>query len=169
MNLFGRIFPHENAGGPVKRGDFMINEMIKGIDKIREYEKHAQTSPPPGIIGSRDGGRAVKNWELVFEEQLIPLVSRARNANDLESCLAVLIETLFGRAGDEANKENFRQKMESHIRKATDFASRQRGAIEFLRVIKKLRITLAAEALRKQQEGLKRGDDDGQHMVPAGV
>jgi len=41
MNTFARLFPHINAGGPVKRGDFMQNEMMKGIDLMREAERRA--------------------------------------------------------------------------------------------------------------------------------
>jgi hypothetical protein len=41
MNTFARQFPNPNAGGPVKRADFMQNEMMKGIDLMREAEKRA--------------------------------------------------------------------------------------------------------------------------------
>ena len=36
MNSFARQFPHENAGGPVKRADFMQHEMIKGIEMVAQ-------------------------------------------------------------------------------------------------------------------------------------
>ncbi len=39
MNSFARTFPHDNAGGPVKRADFMQNEMIKGIDIMRRVAR----------------------------------------------------------------------------------------------------------------------------------
>jgi ribosomal protein S21 len=39
MNIFARLFPHDNAGGPVKRADFIQNEMMKGIDSMRELER----------------------------------------------------------------------------------------------------------------------------------
>jgi hypothetical protein len=39
MNTFARLFPHPNAGGPVKRADFIQNEMMKGIDIMREAER----------------------------------------------------------------------------------------------------------------------------------
>lgn len=39
MNAFARSFPHPNAGGPVKRGDFMVSEMMQGIEVIRDAEK----------------------------------------------------------------------------------------------------------------------------------
>jgi hypothetical protein len=42
MNAFARLFPHAQAGGPVKRADFMISEMIQGIDMIRDMEKRYQ-------------------------------------------------------------------------------------------------------------------------------
>lgn len=41
MNTFARLFPHPNAGGPVKRADFMQSEMMKGIDIMREAERRA--------------------------------------------------------------------------------------------------------------------------------
>jgi hypothetical protein len=34
--------PHPKAGGPVKRADFMISEMLQGIDMIRDIEKRFQ-------------------------------------------------------------------------------------------------------------------------------
>jgi hypothetical protein len=39
MNAFACIFPHPQAGGPVKRGDFMGAEMIQGIELIRDVER----------------------------------------------------------------------------------------------------------------------------------
>ena len=39
MNSFARSFPHANAGGPVKRADFMVTEMTQGIDLIRSIER----------------------------------------------------------------------------------------------------------------------------------
>jgi hypothetical protein len=39
MNAFARNFPHPNAGGPVKRADFMVTEMTQGIDLIRSIER----------------------------------------------------------------------------------------------------------------------------------
>ena len=35
MNDFARHFPHANAGGPVKRGDFLMGDMMQGIESIR--------------------------------------------------------------------------------------------------------------------------------------
>jgi hypothetical protein len=42
MNGFARNFPHPNAGGPVKRADFMVSEMTQGIDLIRSIERRFQ-------------------------------------------------------------------------------------------------------------------------------
>ena len=39
MNAFAHSFPHPQAGGPIKRADFMMSEMIQGIDIIRDAEK----------------------------------------------------------------------------------------------------------------------------------
>jgi len=39
MNIFARQFPHDNAGGPVKRADFIQNEMMKGLDLMRDAER----------------------------------------------------------------------------------------------------------------------------------
>ena len=39
MNAFARLFPHPDAGGPVKRADFIQHEMMKGIDLIRDAER----------------------------------------------------------------------------------------------------------------------------------
>jgi hypothetical protein len=43
MNAFARNFPHPNAGGPVKRADFLVTEMTQGIDLIRSIEKRFQS------------------------------------------------------------------------------------------------------------------------------
>ena len=42
MNSFARSFPRPNSGGPVKRADFMVSEMIQGIEQIRAMEKRYQ-------------------------------------------------------------------------------------------------------------------------------
>jgi hypothetical protein len=42
MNAFARSFPHPQAGGPVKRADFMVTEMTQGIDQIRSIERRFQ-------------------------------------------------------------------------------------------------------------------------------
>ncbi|HLN24064.1 MAG TPA: hypothetical protein VK558_08790, partial [Patescibacteria group bacterium] len=39
MNAFASMFPHSRAGGPVRRADFMVGEMLQGIEVIREIEK----------------------------------------------------------------------------------------------------------------------------------
>ena len=39
MNAFARMFPRPNAGGPIKRADFMISEMLQGIEQIKDTEK----------------------------------------------------------------------------------------------------------------------------------
>jgi hypothetical protein len=39
MNAFARAFPHARAGGPIKRADFMMSDMIQGIEIIRDAEK----------------------------------------------------------------------------------------------------------------------------------
>ena len=39
MNSFARMFPRPSSGGPMKRADFMVTEMIQGIELIRNTEK----------------------------------------------------------------------------------------------------------------------------------
>lgn len=39
MNSFARMFPRPQSGGPVKRADFMMAEMMQGIELIRDVEK----------------------------------------------------------------------------------------------------------------------------------
>lgn len=39
MNSFARTFPHPNAGGPIKRADFLMTELVQGIELIRDVEK----------------------------------------------------------------------------------------------------------------------------------
>ncbi|MDA8230856.1 MAG: hypothetical protein M0006_05910 [Magnetospirillum sp.] len=39
MNSFARTFPRPNVGGPIKRADFMMAEMLQGIELIRDSEK----------------------------------------------------------------------------------------------------------------------------------
>jgi hypothetical protein len=43
MSAFARMFPRPNSGGPIKRADFMMTEMIQGIDLIRDVEKKFQS------------------------------------------------------------------------------------------------------------------------------
>jgi len=45
MSAFARMFPRPNSGGPIKRADFMMTEMIQGIELIRDVEKHGR----PGV------------------------------------------------------------------------------------------------------------------------
>ncbi len=39
MNAYATMFPHPQLGGPVRRADFMLGEMIQGIEAIRQIEK----------------------------------------------------------------------------------------------------------------------------------
>lgn len=39
MSSFAKMFPRPNSGGPIKRADFMMSEMIQGIDLIKDVEK----------------------------------------------------------------------------------------------------------------------------------
>lgn len=39
MNSFARSFPRPNAGGPIKRADFLMTELVQGIELIRDVEK----------------------------------------------------------------------------------------------------------------------------------
>jgi hypothetical protein len=47
MNAWAKIFPRADAGGPVKRSDFIMSEMRQGIDKIRKIEANAPKSTEP--------------------------------------------------------------------------------------------------------------------------
>ncbi|MBF0417935.1 MAG: hypothetical protein HQL86_06780 [Magnetococcales bacterium] len=38
MNAFARMFPRPEVGGPIKRADFLMNELVQGIEKIREVK-----------------------------------------------------------------------------------------------------------------------------------
>ena len=39
MNSFARMFPRPTVGGPVKRADFLMAEILQGIELIRDTEK----------------------------------------------------------------------------------------------------------------------------------
>ncbi|MGE5545881.1 MAG: hypothetical protein ACM33T_03215 [Solirubrobacterales bacterium] len=39
MNSFARTFPRPGMGGPIKRADFMMTELVQGIELIRDVEK----------------------------------------------------------------------------------------------------------------------------------
>ena len=41
MNAWIRLFPNENAGGPMKRAEFIMSEMRQGIDNIQKIEDSA--------------------------------------------------------------------------------------------------------------------------------
>jgi hypothetical protein len=39
MNSYARMFPRTTTGGPVKRADFLVSDMLQGIEQIRDVEK----------------------------------------------------------------------------------------------------------------------------------
>ncbi|MEW5726655.1 MAG: hypothetical protein AB1918_02405 [Pseudomonadota bacterium] len=39
MNSFAKSFPRPNVGGPIKRADFLMTELVQGIELIRDVEK----------------------------------------------------------------------------------------------------------------------------------
>lgn len=39
MNSYAKSFPRGGAGGPIKRADFMMTELVQGIELIRDVEK----------------------------------------------------------------------------------------------------------------------------------
>jgi hypothetical protein len=39
MSAFARLFPRPTSGGPIKRADFMMTEMLQGIELIRDVDK----------------------------------------------------------------------------------------------------------------------------------
>lgn len=41
MDAWARLFPRKDAGGPVKRAEFIMSEMKQGIDKIQKIEDSA--------------------------------------------------------------------------------------------------------------------------------
>lgn len=41
MNAWLKLFPNENAGGPMKRAEFIMSEMRQGIDNIQKIEDSA--------------------------------------------------------------------------------------------------------------------------------
>ena len=45
MEAWNRIFPDEDSGGPIKRGEFMLSELKQGLDKIKLIEKRAPPMP----------------------------------------------------------------------------------------------------------------------------
>ena len=45
MNSWSRLFPNKRAGGPIQRSDFIMSDMIHGIDKILTLERQAPLLP----------------------------------------------------------------------------------------------------------------------------
>jgi hypothetical protein len=41
MNAWAEMFPRRDMGGPVRRADFIMNDMKHGMRRIREFEKRA--------------------------------------------------------------------------------------------------------------------------------
>ena len=41
MNAWARLFPNKDAGGPVRRSEFMMSDMKQGMDKIQKMEDSA--------------------------------------------------------------------------------------------------------------------------------
>lgn len=90
------------------------------------------------------------DWELLFENELVPLVAAARSEAALEKAVALIIQALFRRTDDEANREQFWALLQISLARATTFPAKVDSAVEFLRLIKSTRKTLAAQSPNKR-------------------
>ncbi|MBF0373649.1 MAG: hypothetical protein HQL39_09555 [Alphaproteobacteria bacterium] len=89
------------------------------------------------------------DWESFFEGDIIPLVSKARSATALDACFEVVVDALFRRANDGANKEHFRRLYANWVADMPDLDARKEHASRFLRMVKDVRKELAASAKRQ--------------------
>ncbi|MBF0393319.1 MAG: hypothetical protein HQL38_11630, partial [Alphaproteobacteria bacterium] len=89
------------------------------------------------------------DWESFFEGDIIPLVSKARSATALDACFEVVVDALFRRANDGANKEHFRRLYANWVADMPDLDARKEHASRFLRMVKDVRKELAANAKRQ--------------------
>lgn len=112
------------------------------------------------------------DWELLFENELVPLVAAARSETALEKAVAVIIQALFRRTDDEANREQFWALLQISLARATTFPAKVDSAVAFLRLIKDTRKTLAARSPNKRiEDGLVSSDLNtvAQTVAPAPV
>lgn len=99
------------------------------------------------------------DWERFFEGEIIPLVTQARSASALDACFEVVVDALFRRVNDGANKEHFRRLYTNWVAELPDLDSRRQQAARFLRMVKDVRKELAANGERRQAGGESRSTD----------
>lgn len=90
------------------------------------------------------------DWEMLFENELVPLVAGARSEAALEKSVGLIIQSLFRRTNDEANREQFWALLQISLARATTFTDKVDSAVQFLRLIKDTRKTLAAQSPNKR-------------------
>lgn len=92
------------------------------------------------------------DWELLFENQLVPMVASARSEAALEKSVGVIMNALFRRADDQASREQFWALLQVSLARAATLEAKIDNAVDFLRLIKTTRKTLAAQSPNKRLE-----------------
>lgn len=99
------------------------------------------------------------DWETIFEHPdsgLVPLVSRARSVDGLKACATLVINQLFTRKNDAAERERLNDMLVRIMARAEaegGFEIARDGVIELLRSIKQERLLKAATYVAKKQYG----------------
>lgn len=98
------------------------------------------------------------DWEVIFEDPangLIPLVAQANSHKILRACVSVVIDKLFIRRHDEAERQRLTVLLDQLTGESTDGAdvtAARDGVISLLREIKTQRMTKAAQHIAMEYQ-----------------
>ncbi len=104
------------------------------------------------------------DWEIIFEDPtngLIPLVGQANSHKILSACMSVVIDKLFIRQHDEAERDRLIVLLDQLTRGSddADVTAAREGVISLLRDIKTQRMTKAAQHIAMEHEAKLKDPD----------
>lgn len=112
------------------------------------------------------------DWEVLFERELIPLVAAAQSEAALEKTIGVVLNALFRRSDETANREQFWALLQISLARGKSFGEKLDNAVDFLRLVKSTRTNLATQSPnRRVAEGVVSSDMNrvAQRVAPAPV
>ncbi|GAB6053360.1 hypothetical protein JCM17960_21800 [Magnetospira thiophila] len=86
------------------------------------------------------------DWESVYEQQLIPLMGTVDTEENLWKCIAVVVNELFKRKGDEEHKKRLVILFHQELDLQKGLQNKIDGAVRILRYTKERRKELARAA-----------------------
>ncbi|CCQ74368.1 hypothetical protein [Magnetospira sp. QH-2] len=99
------------------------------------------------------------DWEAIYEEQLIPLVETCESEDNLWKCIAVVVNELFKRKGDEEHKKRLVTLFHQELSFQETLQSKIDGAVRILRYTKERRKELARAAAAGNTKRAEGGAD----------